>query len=224
MPVTLHDRNNDQLTDTEVSAWQQVPVAIAVDLEPDSQLDLLIRPINPPGSQPRLLGRAFTVQCEPPDFGAVLHALDHVRRNDVLVIAASGYSENAMIGEILSGHVRKQGCTGIVCDGAIRDVATLAAWSDFSVFTRHINPRGPTGSDKGQVLTSVRIGKVTVNPGDLILGDDDGLVALSKEAAKRRIQDAIGRIEQENGWVDGLADGQSATSVFGLSDPIKPVN
>src|SRR5579871_1707462 len=91
------------LTDAEIARWRDVPVAIAVDLSHESQIDPAIRPINPPGKQPRLFGRAVTVSCTPPDFGAVVHALEHVGKGEVLMIAAGGDSVTAMIGEILSG-------------------------------------------------------------------------------------------------------------------------
>ncbi len=131
MTVTVHSVPAPLLTPEEIEPWRAVPVAVAVDLVPDQQIDPLIRPLNPPGKQPRLFGRAVTAQCEPPDFGAVLHALEHAGPGDVLVIAAGGNAQFAMIGEILSGHLRNRGCAGVVCDGAVRDVATSPAGRTF---------------------------------------------------------------------------------------------
>src|SRR4051812_2968247 len=114
------------LTDAEIAPWRAIPVSIAVDLARDiGQIDPDIRPLRPPGRQPPLCGRAVTALCEPPDFGAVLRALELVAPGDVLVIAANGAREFAMIGEILCGHLRRRGAAGVVCDGAVRDVATL---------------------------------------------------------------------------------------------------
>ena len=109
-------------------------------------------PLAPAGQQPPLLGCAVTAYCEPPDFGAVLHALEHVEEGDVLVIAAAGAREFAMIGEILCGHLRRRGGVGVVVDGAVRDVATLAGFSDFAVFARHITPLGPTASSAARSM------------------------------------------------------------------------
>ena len=79
MPVTIHTVSPSDLTIKEIDPWRVVPVAIAVDLVRDhGQIDPDIRPLNPPGRQPRLFGRAVTALCEPPDFGAVLHALDQI--------------------------------------------------------------------------------------------------------------------------------------------------
>src|SRR5689334_3105364 len=82
MAVKIHTATG-ALTDAEIATWRAIPVAVAVDLSPESQIDPAIRPINPPGKQPRLFGRAVTVACTPPDFGAVVHALEHVGRGEV---------------------------------------------------------------------------------------------------------------------------------------------
>lgn len=209
--------SSHDLTSDEIAAWRDVPVAIAVDLARDiGQIDPAIRPLNPPGRQPRLFGRAVTVFCEPPDFGAVIRAMDVVRPGDVLMIAAAGHSEAAMIGEILGGHLRNRGCAGLVCDGAVRDVATLASWTNFSVYARHITPRGPSSAERGAVNTPVVLGGRLVTPGDLVIGDDDGLVALTPGAVRSRISDALAKIARETTWIESLAGGHSAVSTFGL--------
>lgn len=191
MTVTIHSTSRSDLTPAEIEAWRSVPVAVAVDLARDiGQIDPAIRPLNPPGRQPALFGRAVTVLCEPPDFGAVVHALDIVGPGDVLMIAAAGNSEFAMIGEILGGHIRSRGCVGVVCDGAVRDVATLASWPDFSVLARFVTPRGPASAERGSINVPVVIGGRLVTPGDLIIGDDDGVVALSPSSIRSRITDA----------------------------------
>ena len=168
-----------------------------------------IRPLRPAGRQPRLFGRAVTALCEPPDFGAVLHALELVAPGDVLVIAAAGHAETAMIGEILGGHLRRLGCRGLVCDGAVRDVATLAGWDDLPVFTRWITPRGPASADRGAVNLPVVIGGCVVSPGDLMIGDDDGLVALTPAAIRGRIGGAEAKLALEAEWEASLASGRS---------------
>lgn len=204
--------------DAEIGRWRDVPVSIAVDLDlVPGQIDPAIRPLMPPGQQPRLFGPAFTVRCHPPDFGAVLHALDLIQPGEVLVIAADGDPAYAMIGEILCGHLRSRGVAGLVCDGAVRDVATLAEWNDFPVFSRHINPRGPVGLSRGAVCVPVTIGEITVSPGDLVIGDDDGLVALGPDSVRGGIDRAEAKIALEADWVASLASGRSALETFGLT-------
>ena len=222
MPVTLHTPPASDLTPAEIARWATVPVAIAVDLGRDAgQIDPAIRPLRPAGLQPRLFGQAVTVRCEAPDFGAVLHALDVIGRGQVLVIDAAGHRDAAMIGDILSGHLRNRGIAGVVCDGAVRDTGTLGHWDDFAVFSRWITPRGPTGADRGAVNLPVVIGGCLVSPGDLVIGDDDGLVSLTPLIVRTRIADAEAKLGRETDWISALASGKSASEVFGLAPPVR---
>ena len=216
MTVTISTAVAGRLTKAEIARWRDVPVAIAVDLSHESQIDPAIRPINPPGRQPRLFGRAVTVSCKPPDFGAVVHALEHVGKGEVLVIAAGGDAATAMIGEILSGHLRSRGAAGVVCDGAVRDVATLSGWKDFAIYSRSITQRGPTSAKHGTLNAVVTIGGRRVAPGDLVIGDDDGLVCLSPDTVRKRIGDAEARLAREEGWIKKLAKGRSVIETFGV--------
>jgi 4-hydroxy-4-methyl-2-oxoglutarate aldolase len=223
MTVSIYPVSVSDLASADIEAWRSVPVAIAVDLARDiGQIDPAIRPLNPPGKQPPLFGRAVTVLCGPPDFGAVVHALDIVGPGDVLVIAAADNSEFAMIGEILGGHVRNRGGVGVVCDGAVRDVATLATWPDFSVFARFVTPRGPASTERGSINLPVVVGGRLVTPGDLVLGDDDGRIALSPAAVRSRIADARDKQAREAGLIESLAKGRTALETFGVA-PAKAV-
>lgn len=217
MPVTIQPTSPSSLTTAETDRWRAVPVAVAVDLGRDiGQIDPAIRPLRPAGQQPRLFGRAVTALCEPPDFGSVLYAVDLIGPDDVLVIAAAGHAETAMIGEIVGAQVRRKGGVGVLCDGAIRDVATLAGWPDFPVFTRFVTPRGPSSADRGAVNVPVVVGGQLVSPGDLVIGDDDGLVALSPAAVRARIADAEAKLALEAEWEASLSGGRSVRETFSL--------
>lgn len=222
MPVTIFTPPPTTLTRSEIDRWLSVPVAVAVDLGREAgQIDPAIRPLRPPGTQPRLFGQAVTVRCEAPDFGAVLHALDVIQAGQVLVIDAAGHRDTAMIGDILSGHLRAKGVAGLICDGAVRDTGTLGRWDDFPVFSRWITPRGPTGADRGAVNIPVVIAGCLVSPGDLMIGDDDGLVALSPSVIRTRIADAEAKLARESAWIGALATGKSAAEVFGLMPAVQ---
>lgn len=217
MAVRIHVRPENMVSDDEMELWRAIPAAVAADLSPDiGVIDPAIRPVGGIACQPRLFGRAVTAMCEPPDFGAVVQSLDFIRAGDVLVIAANGDCRNAMIGEILSGYLRKRGCAGILCDGAVRDVETLGGWSDFPVFARGIVPRGPASSEHGAINQRVTVGGCSVDPGDLIIGDGDGVVVLSPTAARTYLTAARDRLEKEAGWIKAFASGRSAKETFGL--------
>jgi len=210
--------SENSVSSAEIKRWRAVPVAIAVDLNLDpGQIDPAIRPLRPPGQQPPLFGRAVTVRCEPPDFGAVLRALEVVQPGDVLVLAAGGDAATAMIGEVLCGYLRDRGAAGVVCDGAVRDVATLAGWPGFPVYARWVTPRGPVGTSRGEVNVPVVIGDTIVSPGDLIIGDDDGLVALGPAAIRDGIAAAEAKLALEATWIADLAAGRPVAETFGLT-------
>ena len=220
LTVTLHPVPPDDLSASDLDRWRAVPVAVAVDLGRDvGQVDPAIRPLRPPGRQPRLFGRAVTAWCAPPDFGAVPLAIDVIKPGDVLVIAAAGHAETAMIGEILSGHLRRLGAAGLVCDGAVRDVGTLARWDDFPVFLRHVTPRGPLSAERGRINAPVVFGGILIQPGDLLIGDDDGLVALGPSVVRTRIGDAEAKMAREAGWERSLVEGCTMRDTFGLAAP-----
>lgn len=198
-----------------IERWRDVPVAVAVDNCREGQIDPAIRPLRPAGLQPRLFARAVTALCVPPDFSAVRQAVDLTGPGEVLVIAAGGHAETAMIGDILAGHLRRRGAAGLVCDGAVRDAGTLARWDDFAVFTRAITPRGPVAGGKGAVNVAVVVGGCLVSPGDLIIGDDDGLLALTPALQRERIGAAEAKLALEAQWEASLAGGKSVRETYG---------
>jgi regulator of RNase E activity RraA len=124
-----------------------------------------------------------------------------------------------MIGEILGGHLRRRGAVGLICDGAVRDVGTPGQWTDFPVFTRHITPRGLLSAEHGAINARVLFGGQRIGPGDLLMGDDDGLVALDAEALRSLIGDAEAKLRREAEWQESLAAGRSMAETFGLVEP-----
>ena len=95
------------------------------------------------------------------------------------------------------------------------------AWDDFAVYSRWVNPRGPSGADRGAVNLPVMIGGARIAPGDLVIGDDDGLVALTPQNARALIADAEDKLACETDWIRALADGKLAVDVFGLAAAVR---
>jgi 4-hydroxy-4-methyl-2-oxoglutarate aldolase len=220
MSVGVHQVAASSLSPALLERWRNMPVAILADVSKGiCQIDPAIRPLRPPSQQPRLFGRAVTALCQPPDFGAVLRALDVMVAGDVLVIAAQGNRKHAMIGEILGGHLRRISAAGVICDGAVRDVSELASWKDLSVYSLAITPRGPDGASLGDVNVPVTVGGLTVHPGDVVIGDDDGLSALTPTRAKEFIGDAEAKLALEADWQKKLATGHTIAQTFGLDVP-----
>lgn len=216
MTMTVHPHQAAAIPAALVDRWRRIPVAVAVDLTPSHQIDPAIRPLLPSGRQPALFGRAITVRCAPPDFGPVLHATGAIRPGEVLMIDAGGQTSHAMIGDILGGHLHRRGAAGLVCDGAVRDVAGLAAMQGLSVHSRGVNPLGPTAARAGEMNGPVTIGGCKVNPGDLIIGDDDGLVALPAALLAQLIDAAEAKLRLESEWIARLTADEPIAEIFKL--------
>jgi regulator of RNase E activity RraA len=146
----------------------------------------------------------------------VHHAINVAAAGDVIVVAAGGRPEAAMIGELLSSAARLKGIAGVVVDGAVRDTGTLVRWPDFAVFARWITPRGPTSMERGIVNGPIVFGGVPVSPHDLVIGDDDGLVFVPHAVAEAALKPCLARVEAEAGWEAALAGGKSTLEVFGV--------
>jgi 4-hydroxy-4-methyl-2-oxoglutarate aldolase len=217
MTVTIHRPALPMLDPDLVRRWGAISTTITADLvEGRTLADPAIRPLRPLGSVSRLVGRTRTVRCEPPDFGAVLHGIDRAEPGDVIVIAAGGHRDVAVLGDILGGVARRKGVAGVAIDGAVRDVAELAGWSDFPVFARATTARGPSSREHGALDGPVSFGGVTIVPGTLVVGDDDGLMFLSPAEATGLIAAAEQRRDAEASWVARLQAGEALRDVLGL--------
>lgn len=148
-----------------------------------------LNPYHRPGPR-TMAGTAVTVRTRGGDNLTTLRALDFCRPGDVLVIDAGGDLSNAVIGGIISAGAAMLGVVGMVIDGAIRDVAEIGE-RDFPVYARGVNHRGPYKNGPGEINVPVSIGGMVVNPGDIIVGDQDGLLAFPASEAASLIEKAL---------------------------------
>lgn len=145
----------------------------------------------------RLLGNALTVRIPHIDGSVIRRALEMACPGDVLVIDMSGDEQRACWGELRSYAALRKGLAGIVTSGCVTDVQQLATL-DLPVYSRGISPLTTRALElEGEVNTPVSIDGVTVNPGDLVIGDDDGLFVLSPPRADALASQAIDKQHQE---------------------------
>jgi regulator of RNase E activity RraA len=130
----------------------------------------------------QLLGVALTVKVAPGDNLMVHKAIDICEPGDVIVVDAGGITSQAIIGEIMSSMAAARGAVGMVIDGAIRDAGALAQ-GRFPVYARAATHRGPYKNGPGEIHAPVSIGGMIVYPNDIIVGDEDGLVAVRPHEA-----------------------------------------
>ena len=218
MDKQKHDNSPETgLDDGLVKRWAGVPTTIISDMrQHQGILDPGISLQTPDDAPVAFAGRAVVALCPAPDFGAVVHAVDLAGPGDVLVIAAGADRTTAMIGDVLCSHLADKGVIGVICDGMIRDLGDLRRRPSFPVYARGATPNGPTGKTGGQVNSAAELGGVQVQPGDLIVGDEDGVAVLSPAAAAELIDAMEAALSREAGWRKRLAAGDSLCNVLGV--------
>lgn len=154
----------------------------------------------------QLLGTAFTIRMPAGD-NLMLHAaMDIAKPGDVLVIDAGGYENRAIFGELMATYCRSRGICGIVCDGAVRDRAQLSALENFPVYARATSPNGPYKNGPGEINVPISIGGVWVSPGDIVVGDSDGVLILHPQDAEQIAAATRQVAEKEKLILDGILE------------------
>lgn len=154
-----------------------------------------------------MAGTAVTVKTRGGDNLAMLRAYDYCRPGDVMVIDAGGDVTNAIFGGIMSLGAEKLGLAGLVVDGAIRDVAEIGERT-FPVYARGVSHRGPYKDGPGAINVEVTVGGMVVRPGDIIVGDRDGLCAFSPAIAEEIIAKALKQRDAEEATIKSILEGK----------------
>ena len=144
-----------------------------------------------------LAGPALTVKTRPGDNIMVHKALDLAEPGDVVVVDAGGDLTNAIVGEIMSGYAHQRGLAGLVIDGAIRDAQAIRQGA-FPVYAAGVTHRGPYKDGPGEINVPIAIDGMVIEPGDLIIGDADGLLCVPYDAAQQVHAAALQRVTLEH--------------------------
>jgi len=153
-----------------------------------------------------LCGPALTARVAPGDNLMVQKALDLARPGDVIVVDGGGYVGQALVGEIMASHARSRGIAGFVIDGAVRDLDFLAA-CELPVYAAGVTPRGPSRAGPGEINVPVSVGGMVVQPGDIMVGDADGVVAVPLADAEAVLEAARALARKESATLRAVADG-----------------
>lgn len=160
----------------------------------------------------RVCGPAFTVQCAPGDNLMLHKALEKARPGDVLVASVGGYPEGGYFGGLMAVSAAARQLGGLTIDGCIRDSEEIIAMG-FPIFARGFCIRGTSKSVPGLVNHPTVFGGIVVQPGDLILGDDDGLVVVERSEAASVLEKALQRVEAEAKKSEQLRSGISSVEL-----------
>lgn len=195
-----------QVAPAILAALQDIPVAALSDNLHRNIGSVGLQPYHRPGHK-TMAGTAVTVKTRSGDNLTPMRAFEFCRPGDVLVIDAGGDITNAVIGGILSFYTATIGTAGLVLDGAIRDVAEIRE-RDYPVYARGVNHRGPYKDGPGEINVPVSVGGMVVNPGDIVVGDQDGLLAFSPDEAELLIEKARAHLETEARTIQAMKEGR----------------
>jgi 3-hexulose-6-phosphate synthase len=163
----------------------------------------------------RILGNATTVKTSANDWGTVINGIYESNKGDVLVISCDR-DDPAVWGEMASTAAKKQGILGTVIYGACRDIASINEL-DYPVFSRAIVPNAGNPVGEGEVNIPVICGRTTVKPGDLIMGDECGVVSIPVDAVDTVLKEAYKILDNENSIASQLNDGKSFLNILKIN-------
>lgn len=175
-------------------------------------LDHGMKPLDP---ALRIAGPALTVDARPADNLILHYAVQKARPGDVLVVDAKAFMEAGPWGDILTLQARKNGIIALVISGCVRD-ANLIIDLKFPVFCRGLSIKGTGKAQPGKVNVPITIGDVTIHPGDIIVGDRDGLVVVARDEVAHAITSSNAREAKEADQRQAIERGVSTVELLGL--------
>lgn len=216
MTLLRHTTTFERLSDDVLKAWRRVAPAIASDcMNREGAMAGAIKPLKP---ETLLVGQARTVTAMVGDNSAMHAATALLQPGDVLVVDAGGYEDVAVWGGVATRAAMQRRAAGVVVDGAVRDAAEIRDLG-WPCFARAIVPRGPHKGFGGTIDGAVACAGCTVNPGDLVLGDDDGIVVVPLARTAAVYEACLEKLKQEEAWLREIADGRTMKAILGLPDP-----
>ncbi|MEP7070585.1 MAG: hypothetical protein ABI789_15155 [Usitatibacter sp.] len=156
----------------------------------------------------RMAGPAFTIEVRPGDNLMIHAAISMARPGDILVVDGKGDRTCALMGSIMINACKKLGLGGVVLDAAVRDVEELRELG-FPVYAVGTNPNGPTKFVPGRINWPVSCGGISVNPGDLIVGDADGVVVVEREKVGSLLEAAAKKVAEERARIADIVAGKN---------------
>jgi len=170
-----------------------------------------------------LCGSAITVSCTPGDNLGLHVAIALCKPGDVLVATVNNHPEFGYWGEIMAVAALEKGISGLVIDGCVRDFAQLCQLR-FPTFASGLCIKGTNKKSFHSINHPITLGKILINPGDLILGDDDGLVVVAQDHVPDVIKMATQRQEKEEGIIEDLKKGKTTLELLGLDKVLAEKN
>lgn len=199
-------------------AYASVASATAHEaMERRGALDSSIKPVR---RGMKVLGPAFTCVCPPGDNLTLHAALKMAKAGDVIVCASAGFTEQGLFGDVMASCAMGKGIAGLVVDGGVRDGATIAEIG-FPVFARALSIKGSVKETLGALNKPIVAGGMLVEPGDLVIGDDDGVCIVPKAEIAAIAVASKTREEKEARFRRELLQGKTTWDMLNLSELLR---
>ncbi len=205
--------------DTEVISGLGA-AGVATVHEAAGRIGLLPPRIRPIQSGMTVAGSAITVSCPPGDNMMIHAAVETVQPGDVMVVALRSHSTDGMFGDLLATSLQMRGCRGLVIDAGVRDTAQLREMG-FPVWSRAVHAQGTVKETAGTVNRTVTFDRQTIHPGDVVIADDDGVVAVTRSDAPAVLEASRARLEKEAIVRQRLEAGELGLDFYGLRDRLE---